>query len=210
MSGNLVDAMVNMKEKEALAIAKELAESGEDPLKVLDLCKEALEMVGKRFEEGTYFLPELVLAGEMMRQISDMVKPKLGTATQSDPLGKVLMGTVKGDIHDLGKDIVTFMLDVSGFHVLDLGIDVPPEKFVEAIKEFQPQVVGLSGFLTLAFESMKTTVGAIDDAGLRNNVKIMIGGGQIDDEVRKHTGADAFGLDAMDAVKLSKKWIGGK
>ncbi|MEE9612269.1 MAG: cobalamin-dependent protein [Desulfatiglandales bacterium] len=209
MSGNLVDAMVNMKEKEALAIAKELVESGEDPLKVLGLCKEALEMVGKRFEEGTYFLPELVLAGEMMRQISDMVNPKLRTATQSEPLGKVVMGTVKGDIHDLGKDIVTFMLDVSGFHVLDLGIDVPPEKFVEAIKEFQPQVVGLSGFLTLAFESMKTTVGAIDDAGLRNNVKIMIGGGQIDDEVRKHTGADAFGLDAMDAVKLSKKWVGG-
>lgn len=209
MSGDLVDAMVNMKEKEALAIAKELVESGEDPQKVLGLCKEALEMVGKRFEEGTYFLPELVLAGEMMRQISDMAKPKLRTATQSEPLGKVVIGTVKGDIHDLGKDIVTFMLDVSGFHVLDLGIDVPPEKFVEAIKEFQPQVVGLSGFLTLAFESMKTTVGAIDDAGLRNNVKIMIGGGQIDDEVRKHTGADAFGLDAMDAVKLSKKWIGG-
>lgn len=209
MSGNLVDAMVNMKEKEALAIAKELVESGEDPLKVLGLCKEALEMVGKRFEEGTYFLPELVLAGEMMRQISDMVNPKLRTATQSEPLGKVVIGTVKGDIHDLGKDIVTFMLDVTGFHVLDLGIDVPPEKFVEAIKEFQPQVVGLSGFLTLAFESMKTTVSAIDDAGLRNNVKIMIGGGQIDDEVRKHTGADAFGLDAMEAVKLSKKWIGG-
>lgn len=209
MSGDLVDAMVNMKEKEALAIAKGLVESGEDPQKVLGLCKEALEMVGKRFEEGTYFLPELVLAGEMMRQISDMAKPKLRTATQSEPLGKVVIGTVKGDIHDLGKDIVTFMLDVSGFHVLDLGIDVPPEKFVEAIKEFQPQVVGLSGFLTLAFESMKTTVGAIDDAGLRNNVKIMIGGGQIDDEVRKHTGADAFGLDAMDAVKLSKKWIGG-
>ena len=119
------------------------------------------------------------------------------------------MGTVAGDIHDIGKDIVVFMLDVSGFEVFDLGIDVPVQKFVDKIKETGSGVVGLSGFLTLAFQSMKDTVEAIKKAGLRNEIKIMIGGGQIDEQVRSFTGADAYGKDAMDAVKLAKGWIGG-
>jgi 5-methyltetrahydrofolate--homocysteine methyltransferase len=102
------------------------------------------------------------------------------------------------------------MLDVNGFDVLDLGVDVPPEKFVEAIKDFKPQVVGLSGFLALAFDAMKDTVGAIKKAGLRDKVKIMIGGGQISDDVRKYTGADAYGKDAMAGVSLAKKWVGAK
>jgi 5-methyltetrahydrofolate--homocysteine methyltransferase len=208
MSKKLVDAMVNMKEKEAVAIAKELIQAGEDPLKVLGSCKEAMDTVGKRFEKCEYFLPELVMAGEMMRQISDIVKPLLKEGLETKRLGKVIIGTVEGDIHDIGKDIVVFMLDVNGFEVIDLGIDVPVQKFVDAIKESKAPVVGLSGFLTLAFDSMKTTVDAISKAGMRDKVKIMIGGGQIDDEVRKYTGADAFGLDAMEAVSLTKKWIG--
>jgi methanogenic corrinoid protein MtbC1 len=122
--------------------------------------------------------------------------------------GKVVIGTVEGDIHDIGKNIVTFMLDVNGFEVLDLGVDVPAQKFVEAIRDFQPQVVGLSGFLTLAFEVMKETVEAINTAGLRNEVKIMIGGGQVNEEIRKYAGADAYGKDAMAAVNLAKQWIG--
>jgi 5-methyltetrahydrofolate--homocysteine methyltransferase len=116
---------------------------------------------------------------------------------------------VAGDIHDIGKDLVVFMLDVSGFEVTDLGIDVPVKKFVDAVKETGSTVVGLSGFLTLAFDSMKETVDALAKAGLRDKVKIMIGGGQIDDQVKKYTGADAYGRDAMAAVKLAKGWIGG-
>jgi methanogenic corrinoid protein MtbC1 len=208
MSKKLVDAMVNMKEKEAVAIAKEMIQAGEDPLKVLEACKEAMDTVGKRFEKCEYFLPELMMAGEMLRQISDIVKPLMKGELKTKRLGKVIIGTVEGDIHDIGKDIVVFMLDVNGFEVIDLGIDVPVQKFVDAIKESKAPVVGLSGFLTLAFDSMKTTVDAISKAGMRDKVKIMIGGGQIDDEVRKYTGADAFGLDAMEAVSLSKKWIG--
>jgi 5-methyltetrahydrofolate--homocysteine methyltransferase len=119
-----------------------------------------------------------------------------------------MIGTVAGDIHNIGKDIVTFMLDVSGFEVLDLGIDVPVEVFVEKAKAFQPQVIGLSGLLTLAFDSMKQTVEALEKAGLRDKVKIMIGGGQVDEEVKKHTKADAYGKDAMAAVTLCKQWIG--
>lgn len=209
MSEKLIDAMVTLKEKEALEFAKQLTESGEDPLAILARCKEAMEIVGKRFEEGTYFLPELVMAGEMLKQISWIIKPKLTGEVETERLGKVIIGTVEGDIHDIGKDIVVFMLDVNGFEVMDLGIDVPPQKFVDTIKDFQAPVVGLSGFLTLAFDSMKGTVDAIKEADLRDQVKIMIGGGQIDEEVRKYTGADAYGLDAMDAVKLSKQWIGG-
>lgn len=208
MSEELIDALVSMKEKEAVQLAKDLLESGADPMNILDACKKAMENVGKRFENEEYFLPELVLAGEILKQISERVKPKLKGETQTDRLGKVIMGTVEGDIHDIGKDIVVFMLDVNGFEVLDLGIDVPPQKFVDAIKDFQPAVVGLSGFLTMAFDSMKTTVDAIAQAGFRENIKIMIGGGQIDDEVRQYTGADAYGIDAMDAVNLSKEWIG--
>jgi 5-methyltetrahydrofolate--homocysteine methyltransferase len=116
---------------------------------------------------------------------------------------------VAGDIHDIGKDIVVFMLDVNGFEVLDLGIDVAAQKFVNKIKESGAPVVGLSGFLTLAFDSMKETVEAIKRAGLREKVKIMIGGGQIDDQVKVFAGADAYGRDAMAAVRLAKDWIGG-
>jgi 5-methyltetrahydrofolate--homocysteine methyltransferase len=116
---------------------------------------------------------------------------------------------VAGDIHNIGKDLVVFMLDVHGFEVLDLGIDVPPEKFVEAIEESGSTVVGLSGFLTLAFDSMKKTIETIEDAGLRDQVNIMIGGGQMNDDVRSYTGADAYGKDAVAAVKLAQGWIGG-
>jgi methanogenic corrinoid protein MtbC1 len=209
MAEKLVDAIVNMKEEEALSITNELVESGEDPMKILDLCREAVGEVGKRFEAGTYFLPELIMAGEMLTKISGIVKPLLKDTKESKKGGKVLIGTVEGDIHDIGKDIVTFMLDVNGYDVLDLGIDIPPAKFVEAIKDFQPQVVGLSGFLTLAFDSMAATVKAIKEAGLRNKVKIMIGGGQIDELIKEYTGADAYGLDAIAAVNLTKGWIGG-
>ena len=213
MLQDLIDAMVEMKEQEALETAKGLIASGEDPLKILHSCSEAMETVGERFETGEYFLPQLILAGEMLRQISEMLKPKLKgkrTSISSKPLGKVLIGTVKGDIHDIGKDIVTFMLQVNGFDVLDLGIDVPPAKFVDSIKDFQPQVVGMSCLLTLAFESMKETVEAIENAGLRQKVKIMVGGGQVSEMVRAYANADAYGEDAIAAVRLAKNWTGAE
>jgi 5-methyltetrahydrofolate--homocysteine methyltransferase len=209
MSEKLVNAMLNMQEKEAVQLARDLIESGEDPMKILGACKEAMDTVGKRFESGEFFLPELIMAGEMLNQISDIVKPKLKGEAETERLGKAIIGTVKGDIHDIGKDIVVFMLDVNGFEVIDLGIDVPVQKFVDSIKETGSKVVGLSGFLTLAFESMKSTVDAISEAGLREKVKIMIGGGQIDEGIKKFTGADAYGKDAMEAVSLAKEWIGG-
>jgi len=210
MDKKLVDLMADLKEEEVLALVKEKITKGEDAMGILDDARSAMEVVGKRFESSEYFIPDLMMAGEILRQISDMVRPLLEKTTGPKKLGKVIIGTVAGDIHDIGKDIVTFMVDVSGYEVLDLGIDVPAEVFVEKIKEFQPQVVGLSGFLTLAFDSMKNTVEAIEKAGLRDRVKIMIGGGQMDDEVRKYVKADAYGKDAVAGVELCRKWIGGK
>ena len=209
MSKKLVNAIADMREEEALKLVKEMVESDSDPMAILGFAREAMDIVGKRYEEGVYFLPELMLAGEMLNQITDILKPELAKLPEIKRHGKVLIGTVGGDIHDIGKNIVSFMLDVNGFEVLDLGVDVSRQKFVEAIEDFQPQVVGLSGFLTLAFDTMKETIDAIQAADLRDQVKIMVGGGQMDDQVRAHTGADAYGRDAMAAVKLAKDWIGG-
>jgi len=205
----LIEAIAEMREEEAFALAKAMLDRGEDPVRVLELCRVAMDIVGKRFENQEYFLPELVLAGEMLENIGAIAKPliveKSGGAAKK--LGRVLVGTVHGDLHDIGKNIVTFMLDINGFEVKDIGIDVPVAKFVEEIREFKPAVVGLSGFLTLAFDSMKETVHAIEAAGLRDQMKIMIGGGQVDEAVRTYTGADAYGSNAVAAVTLCRDWI---
>ena len=197
-----------MMESEAVELAREMLDSGYDPLELLAHCREAMELVGKRYEEGEYFLPELMLAGEMLGAIGDMAKPLIDKESSGGKgAGTVLIGTVHGDLHDIGKNIVSFMLDINGFNVIDIGIDVPVEEFIASIKEHKPEVVGLSGFLTLAFDSMKGTIDAIKEAGLRDNVKIMIGGGQVDETIRAHTGADAYGMNAMDAVNLCKGWL---
>lgn len=207
----LVEWLADMNEDEALPTAKRmLLEEGVSPMHVLDLCREAMDIVGKRFEEGEYFLPELVLAGEMLDTIGAIAKPLIkaagGGAAQTH--GKVLIGTVHGDLHDIGKNIVSFMLDINGFEVRDIGVDVPVQKFIDEIKAWQPQVVGLSGFLTLAFDSMKETIAAFDAAAIRHDFKVMIGGGQIDDTVKAYTGADAFGVNAVEAVALCRNWMG--
>jgi methanogenic corrinoid protein MtbC1 len=210
MSKKLVNAIADMREEEALKLVREMVEGGSDPMEILDAARKAVDIVGQRYEEGTYFLPELMLAGEMLTQITEVIKPEMAKVPEVKRLGKVVMGTVEGDIHDIGKNIVSFMLDVNGFDVLDLGVDVSPQKFVEAIQDFEPQVVGLSGFLALAYDAMKETVETIKTAGLRDKVKIMVGGGQVSDEVRKYTGADAYGKDAMAGVSLAKEWVGAK
>jgi 5-methyltetrahydrofolate--homocysteine methyltransferase len=206
---DLVEAMAKMNEKDALVLAEKMLNDGEDPLLVLDLCREAVGFVGKQFELGKYFLPELILAGDMLKKISKMAEPfiKQDAGEAVERIGKVVIGSIKGDIHDIGKDIVVFLLDVNGFEVHDLGVDVPPSEFVEAIRQIEPQVVGMSALLTTVFESFKDTVEAIEVAGLRNQVKIMIGGGTVTDEVREYSGADAYGEDAVAAVNLSKKWV---
>ena len=209
MAGKLVKLLSDLQEPEALAFVDKSLAEGADPMDLLGQAKEAMNIVGERFASEEYFIPDLVFSGEILKGIVKKLEPHLKKGEEEKRLGKVVIGTVAGDIHDIGKDMVVFMLDVNGFEVVDLGIDVPVQKFVDTIKETGSKVVGLSGFLTLAFQSMKETVDAIKAAGLRDQVKIMIGGGQIDEQVKGFTGADAYGKDAMAAVKLAKGWIGG-
>jgi len=208
MSEDLIGLLSDLKEKEALGLAQERLDRGDDPLGILTDARRGMETVGKRFEQGEYFIPDLVYSGEILQGISDIVKPKLAETAGGEKLGKFVLGTVAGDIHDIGKNIVSFMLDINGFEVYDLGVDVPARRFVETIRETEAPIVGLSGFLTLAFDSMKEIIEAIAAAGLRDKVKILIGGGPVDEEVRAYTGADAFGKDAMEAVSLSKAYLG--
>jgi len=210
MTDALIQAMVEMQESEALQRAKQLLDEGTDPVTILNACSTAMETVGKRFENGEYFLPHLMMAGEMLKQISEIIKPLIQEEKTKGSHGRILLGTVKGDIHDIGKNIVTFLLETNGFEVRDIGIDQPPEKFVEAIEDFQPRVVGLSGLLTLAFESMKETIQAIEAAGLREEIRIMIGGAQVTEKVKEYTGADAYSPDAVAGLRLTKRWIGGQ
>jgi 5-methyltetrahydrofolate--homocysteine methyltransferase len=210
MNDKLIGLMADLMEDETIAMVKELLRGGANPMDILDDGRSAMAIVGTRFENLEYFIPDLIMAGEILKEISDILKPLLEKGNTGSKKGKVLIGTVSGDIHDIGKDIVTFMLDVGGYDVLDLGVDVPPSVFVEKIREFKPQVVGLSGFLTLAFDSMEKTVKAIENEGLRGNIKIMIGGGQMDDEISRYVRADAYGKNAVTAVRLCEKWIGGQ
>jgi len=206
MSQELINAITEMREDDALKIAGQMLDAGTNPLEVLDACRSAMEVIGKRFETGECFIPELIFAGEILAQISALVKPHITQASADHKLGKVIIGTVEGDIHDIAKDIVVFMLDTNGFDVTDLGVDVPAARFVEAARQTGARIVGLSGFLTLAYDPMKDTIAALRAAGL-GDVKVMVGGGQIDEQIRQYTGADAYGKDAMAAVALAKQWV---
>jgi 5-methyltetrahydrofolate--homocysteine methyltransferase len=204
----LIRAIADMEEDEAMRLAESWLAAGADPDEVLGAAKEALGVIGQRYESREYFLPELIIAGDVMKAIAALVRPRMASASVAQPRGRVVIGTVAGDIHDIGKDIVTFMLEVNNFEVVDLGVDVPAERFVHTVRETGPAVVALSGFLTLAFDQMKATVEALADAGLRDAVKVMIGGAIMGDDVCAYVGADAYGADAQAAVRLASTWIG--
>jgi methanogenic corrinoid protein MtbC1 len=207
MSQELIDSIIDMREQDAIEIANRMLLSGTRPLEVLADCRQAMDIIGKRFETGDCFIPELIMAGEILAPITTSVKLRMSQNGETvKKLGQIVFGTVQGDIHNIAKDIVVFMLDVNGFEVIDLGVDVPPSKFIEAVKRTGAKIVGLSGFLTLAYDPMKDTVTALKAAGL-TDVKVMIGGGQVDERVRQYTGADAYGRDAVAALELARNWV---
>jgi methanogenic corrinoid protein MtbC1 len=209
MSEELKNAVIELREDDALRIAREALEGGADPLSIVAACREAMEVIGQRFADGQAFIPELIMAGEIMQGVTAELKPYLKAEAAGEKLGTVVMCTVQGDIHDIGKDIVVTMLDIAGFNVVDLGVDVPIATVVEAVRDHKAQVLGLSGLLTVAFESMKANVAAVDAAGLRGDVKIMLGGAPVTAEVVEFAGADGWGKDAVAAVELAKTWVGG-
>ncbi|MFW9939170.1 MAG: B12-binding domain-containing protein [Candidatus Thorarchaeota archaeon] len=205
---DFINEIVELNENNVIEMLKKKLQNNEDPLKIMDEVKEAMKIIGNKFSNKEYFLPDLIMSGEILRQVFDELKPKLKESQLSGPKkGKVLLGTVFGDIHDIGKEVVKFMLDVNGFDVLDLGVDVPADKFIESLKEFKPNVLALSGFLTLAYDSMKEIIEKLESVGLRKNVKIMIGGGTVDERTVEYVGADAYGQSAVDAVNIATKWM---
>lgn len=201
----LVEAFINLEEQKVLKIIEELLKSDRDPVEILEACRNATKVIGERFEGGEYFLSELVLAGEIFNNVMKIVLPNI--KKEIKPSGVIVLGTVQGDIHDIGKNIFKAFAEASGFRVIDIGVDVPPEKFVEAIRNYSPDVVGMSCLLTAGLESMKRTVDAIKEAGLRDKVKIIIGGGRVDQYACEYSGADAWTNDAATGVKIVLKWM---
>lgn len=202
-----VNALVDLDETKCIELLKGRIAAKEDPLLILEDIRKATDIVGKRFEEGRYFVSDLMMAGEILSQAMVLLKPVFGEH-KIESRGTILVGTVGGDVHDIGKNIVSALLEADGFNVVDIGVDQPPEAFVKAIQEHHPVVVSLSGLLTEAIESMRKTVDAIKAAGLRDKVKIIIGGGRCDEEAREHTGADAWADDAAAGIRKIKAMAG--
>lgn len=206
MIKNLTSAIVGLDEKLALDLARQILLKDGDPWEIMDACREAMNIIGGKFERGESFVPELIFTGDILGQINALVKPSLDHGEPREHLGKIVFGTVQGDIHDIAKDIVIFMLDINGFEVIDLGVDVPPAAFVDKVQEVDAGILGLSGFLTLAFDPMKKTVDLVKQRGLDSTVKVMVGGGPVDEQACQYIGADGWGKDAMAAVDLAKAW----
>jgi 5-methyltetrahydrofolate--homocysteine methyltransferase len=204
MMKELATAMSDLDETKVQELVQAGLAQGVSPTDLLDACREGISLVGKRFETGEYFLSDLIMAGEMFKAAAATLVAQPGGAG-GPPKGKVVVGTVKGDIHDIGKDIVVTMLRGAGYEVTDLGVDVPADRFVQAVKETGAPVVGMSGLLTISFDPMKETVAALRAAGL--SVKVMIGGGSVTEQVRDYAGADALGANAQSAVALADRWI---
>ena len=169
----------------------------------------SLEEVGARFERGDYFVPEMLIAGKAMAGALEILRPLLAE-TGAQTIGKIVMGTVKGDVHDIGKNLVNIMFEGAGFQVIDLGVQVAPEKFVDAIKEHQPDIVGFSAFLTTTMPMFKVNIEAITKAGLRDKVHIAVGGAPVTEEYAKHVGADSYAPDASMATRMAKELVGDR
>lgn len=202
----LVGAFVNLEEDKVLNLVERLLKEGGDPADVLEACRRATTIIGERFERGEYFLSELVYAGEIFNRVMEAVLPKVKREVK--PVGTIVLGTVQGDIHDIGKNIFKAFSQAAGFEVIDLGVDVPPERFVDAVREHKPNIVGMSGLLTLAIESMKRTVEALKSAGLRDRVKVIIGGGRVDENAKRYVEADEWADQATVGVRKCKELIG--
>jgi corrinoid protein of di/trimethylamine methyltransferase len=204
----LYDHTIDGDDERVVELTHEGLAIGMGSLEILfDALIPALEEVGRLFESGEFFVPEMLVAANAMKGAMEILQPLIAE-TGAKPVGTFVMGTVKGDIHDIGKNLVNVMLEGAGFQVHDLGVNVPPERFVEAIREFQPQAVGMSAFLTTTMTMCKVNIEAIEAAGLRDQVKILIGGAPVTQEFADKIGADGFARDASSAVRLTKQLIG--
>lgn len=206
MPEDIAAMICELEEEETLDAVRKALEEGVDPLTLVESLREGMSIVGRRFEDKEYFLSELIMSAEIFKEAIEIIEPRLD-AGYGEPKGKVVIGTVQGDIHDIGKNIVATLLRCDGFEVHDVGVDAPVDAFVAKLKETGAAMLGLSGLLTVAFDGMKAVVESVEASGLRDSVKIFIGGGPVDQSVVDYTGADAFGKDAAEAVKLANSCI---
>ena len=201
MQDNISNSLIELEEDEVLEGVSRSLEQGVEPITLVEQLRLAISVVGKRFEDKEYYLSELIMSAEIFKEAMELIEPRLGASTD-ESRGRLVIGTVKGDIHDIGKNIVATLLRCEGFEVLDLGVDVPAAVFVEETRSSGAKVLALSGLLTPAFDAMKETVAALTNAGLRDDVKVIIGGGPVNQSVVEFAGADAWGKDAAQAVRL--------
>ncbi len=206
----LKTAVINGKRADAEALTRKALEEGANPASLLkDALIPAMDEVGEKFKNGEYFVPEMLVSAKAMKMAMEVIRPKL-VAGAYEPAGKVVIGTVRGDLHDIGKNLVKMLLEGAGFEVTDLGVDVGPEKFVEAVKSAKAQVVAMSALLTTTMLAMPDTIKALDSAGLRNDVKVMIGGAATTEAFAKEIKADGYGADASTAVQVARQLVGKK
>ncbi len=210
MSEELATAIVELKRDEVLDAVKKMAKNGEDPLRILEECRRGMAIVGDRFQKGDYFLAELMLSAEIFKGAVKILDPYLAKARPPKPLGKVVLATLRGEIHDLGKNLFAALLRAQGFEVYDLGVDVEPARLVEKVKEVRPDFVGLSVLITSGFASMKEAAEMLEKAGIRNQFKLMVGGGITNNMVKEYVRADFQTVDAMEGVAYCMRSMGGK
>ncbi|MFZ7119463.1 MAG: cobalamin B12-binding domain-containing protein [Eubacteriaceae bacterium] len=205
----LTQSVGELEEEKTLEMLNEFVKSNpseKEAQNAVVACQEGMTVVGDLFEKGEYFVGDLIFAGELLTESINILKPAIGTDSASKT-GTIVLGTVHGDLHDIGKNIFKSMSEAAGFEVYDIGIDQPVHAFVNKIKEVNPNIIGMSGVLTLALEAMKGTVDGLKEAGLRDRVKIIIGGNPVTKEACEHIGADAFTTNAAEGVKISQGWV---
>lgn len=203
-------AFQEFKVSEIELIIKREIDRGTPPLELIKESQEAMERIGKKFETGDYYVAELLISANMFGRASRLLSPFLlgEDSAGRKPIGKIVLGTAKGDIHDLGKDIFGLLATAAGFQVIDLGVDVPPSKFIETVKEKKPDIVGMSALITTVFPSMKEVVDLLCEEGLREKLKVIIGGGSTGEATRRYVGADAFTLNAAEGVEMCRNFLG--
>jgi len=207
-SAKLMAAIADLREETALALVRQRLDAGDDPLLIIEDCQEGMRQVGVRYERNEYFLAGLIMAGEIFRQVMELLQPVIERQVSGQASGRILLGTVEGDIHDLGKNIVNMLLSCHNFVVHDLGVDVSPTVFAQQAAQVQPHLVGLSGLLTSSYDAMRETVALLRAREYQG--PIIIGGGQLSEEVCQYVGADHWTTDAVTGVELCQRLMSGQ
>ena len=208
MLSEIKDSLVNLDMDKTLELVRKAIDQGLKPIDIINSLAEGMRVIGDMFERGDYFISDLIVASEIFKEVMKILEPLITKEKEVvKPVGRVILGTVEGDIHDIGKNLVATMLRVNGFELIDLGVDVPPQKFVEAVKQYNPDIVGMSALLTSTMINMRKVIEALEKEGLRNKVKVIVGGAPITEEFAKRIGADAYGENAIVAVDICKKLI---